>query len=63
MRSSEPFIRRGYLVQLPDGNHRALEVQDFENHTFAALIREALQSNDSHVMLPSNLVLMHQAAT
>lgn len=50
-------------MQLPDGNHRALEVQDFENYTFAALITDALQNNNSHIMLPSNLVLMHQAAT
>ena len=63
MRSSEPFRRRVFLVQLPDGNHRALEVQDFKHDTFAALITDALQSNDSHIMLPSNLVLMHQAAT
>ena len=50
------------LVQLPDDNHSALEIQAFEGRTFAELVQDKLKSNATSIMLPSNLVLMHQAA-
>ena len=51
------------MVQLPDDNHSALEIHSFEGHTFAELISDHLKNNASSIMLPSNLLLMHQAAT
>lgn len=54
---------RGLCAQLPDRSHQAVEVQGFEGGTFAALVRDKLESNASSIMLPSNLLLMHQAAT
>ncbi len=50
-------------MQLPDDSHRATEVQHYEGKYFADLVRTRLRKNASTIMLPSNLVLMHQAAT
>lgn len=47
---------------MPDDNHSALEIQEFEGRTFAELIEDKLNNNATSIMLPSNLVLMHQAA-
>ena len=51
-----------FNLQLPDDNHSALEIHAFEGHTFAELIKDTLKNNATSIMLPSNLVLMHQAA-
>ena len=52
----------GFFAQLPDHGHRAVEVQSFSGSTFAEWVSDKLEGDASSIMLPSNLVLMHQAA-
>ncbi|CAL8472050.1 g11592 [Coccomyxa elongata] len=50
-------------MQIPDRNYRAPELEAVPYHSFKELIDDVLAHGNESVTLPSNLVLMYQAAT
>ena len=50
------------LPQIPDRTHRAAELEGIPYNTFTELVNDVLNHGNASVMLPSNLVLMYQAA-
>ena len=50
------------MLQIPDSTHRAAELEGIPYDTFSELVDDILEHSNETVMLPSNLVLMYQAA-
>ncbi|EIE23594.1 hypothetical protein COCSUDRAFT_63121 [Coccomyxa subellipsoidea C-169] len=53
---------RHWSTQIPDRTHRAAELEGIPYNTFTELVDDVLNHGNASVMLPSNLVLMYQAA-
>jgi hypothetical protein len=49
-------------LQIPDRTHRAAELEGIPYSTFTELVDDVLTHGNETIMLPSNLVLMYQAA-